>query len=160
MIDKESGSKKVGGNGNGRKAYGIEGFHLEDGLSEQIDSGLKITKIQALQLQVIALTSHNKCDGRRIYKLLLENRHLWRAVMMPPKQLFPLRDMEDGIWLADTLYLLPQEGKESELEDLVIEQFNADEISWIGSDQALDLLGYWNKDEVLNPKLILSVWWD
>ena len=92
--------------------------------------------------------------------MLLENRHLWRAVMMPPKQLFPLRDMEDGIWLADTLYLLPQEGKESELEDLVIEQFNADEISWIGSDQALDLLGYWNKDEVLNPKLILSVWWD
>ena len=160
MNDKKSNPKKIGGNGNGRKTYGTEVFHLESYLSEQIDSGMKITEIQELQLQIIALTSHNNCDGRKISKLLLENRHLWRAVMMPPKQLYSLRDMEDGIWLADTLYLLQREGKESELEDLVKEQFKADEITWIGSDQALDLLRYWNKDAVLNPKLILSVWWD
>lgn len=92
--------------------------------------------------------------------MLLEKRQLWRAVMMPPIELYPLRDMEEGLWVADTLYLLPQEGKEFELEELVREQFNADEITWLGGDQALDLLGYWDKDVVLNPKLILSIWWD
>jgi hypothetical protein len=68
--------------------------------------------------------------------------------------------MEEGFWSADTLYLLPREGKEFELEELVRGQFNADEITWIGSDQSLDLLGYWKKDEILNPRMILSVWWD
>jgi hypothetical protein len=160
MVDKRLNPKKFGGNGNGRNPYGLEEFQLEGDLSEQVESGLKISKIQELQLKIIALTSHNNCDGRKIYKLLLKNRHLWRAVMMPPIELYPLRDMEDGIWLADTLYLLPQAGKEFELEGLVREQFNADEITWIGSDQALDLLGYWNNDEALNPRLILSVWWD
>jgi hypothetical protein len=124
------------------------------------DPELKITTIQDLQLQIIALTNYNNCDGRKINRLLRENRHLWRAAMMPNKQLYPLRDMEEGFWSADTLYLFPRAGKEFELEELVKEQFNADEITWIGSDQSLDLLGYWKKDEVQNPKMILSVWWD
>ena len=160
MTDQKSHPKKIGGNGKKPYDYDREGIHLGDVLSEQINSGLKITKIQALQLQIIALTSHNNFDGRKINKLLLENRHFWRAVMMPPIELFPLRDMENGLWVADTLYLLPQSGKEFELEELVREQFNADEITWIGGDQALDLLGYWDNDVVLNPRLILSVWWD
>ena len=160
MVDKQSNPKKVNGNGNGRKAHGLEDLHLEGGLGKQTNSGLGITEIQDLQLQIIALTSHNNFVGRKINKLLRENRHLWRAVMMPPIELYPLRDMEEGLWVADTLYLLPQEGKEFELEELVNEQFNADEITWIGGDQALDLLGYWDNDVVLNPRLILSVWWD
>jgi hypothetical protein len=160
MTDQKSNPKKFNENGNGRKNHDLEGMYSEGNLSEKIVSDLKITKIQDLQLQIIALTSHNNFDGKKINKLLLTYRHLWRAVMMPPIELFPLRDMEEGLWVADTLYLIPQEGKEFELEDMVREQFNADEITWIGSDQALDLLGYWNKDAVLNPKLILSVWWD
>jgi hypothetical protein len=124
------------------------------------DLELKITTIQDLQLQIIALTNYNNCDGRKIDRLLRENRHLWLAAMMPNKHLYPLRDMEEGFWSADTLYILPREGKEFELEELVKEQFNADEITWIGSGQSLDLLGYWKKDEVLNPRMILSVWWD
>lgn len=118
MVDK-SNPKKINGNGNGRKTYGLEGLHLEGSLGKQTDSGLRITEIQDLQLQIIALTSHNNFVGRKINKLLRENRHLWRAVMMPPIELFPLRDMEDGLWVADTLYLLPQSGKEFELEELV-----------------------------------------
>ena len=134
--------------------------HMADRKEDVVDPGLKITTIQDLQLQIISLTTHNNFNGRKINRLLRKNRHLWRAVMMPNKQLYPLRDMEDGLWSADTLYLLPREGRESELEDLAKEQFNADEISWIGGDQSLDLLGYWKKDAVPNPKLILSVWWD
>ena len=121
---------------------------------------LKISKIQDLQLKVIANTTHNNCDGRKIDRLLRVNRDLWRAAMMPNNQLYPLRDMEDGQWSADTLYILVREGRESELEELVREQFNADEINWIGNDRLLELLGYWKKDEAHNSKLVLSVWWD
>jgi len=39
-------------------------------------------------------------------------------------------------------------------------QLHADEITWIGSDRTMELLGYWKKDEVHNPKLILSARWD
>ena len=127
---------------------------------DDLNPELKITTIQDLQLQIIALTNYNNCDGRKINRLLRENHHLWRAAIMPNKQLYPLRDMEEGFWSADTLYLFPREGKEFELEELVKEQFNADEITWIGSDRSLDLLGYWKNDEVLNPRLILSIWWD
>ena len=79
---------------------------------------------------------------------------------MPSKQLYPLRDMEYDVWSADTLYVLVRVGKETELEQLMKKQLHADEINWIGSDKRMELLGYWKKDEVHNPKLILSAWWD
>lgn len=120
----------------------------------------KLSEIQDLQLRVIGYTNHNNCNGKKLEKLLRQNRHLWRAVMMPNNQLHPLRDMEYGEWSADTLYVLVREGKESELEQLARERFDADEINWIGNDQTLELLGYWKKDAVRNPKFILSVWWD
>lgn len=59
MTDKQSNYKKINGNGNGRKTYGLEGLHLEGGLGDKTDSGMRITEIQDLQLQIIALTSHN-----------------------------------------------------------------------------------------------------
>ncbi len=121
---------------------------------------LKISEIQDLQLKVIGHTNQNRLVGKKVEKLLRQNSHLWRAVFMPSNQLDPLNDMEDGDWPADTLYMLVREGRESELEQLVNEQFDADEINWIGSDRTLELLGYWKKDEVYNPKLILSAWWD
>jgi len=121
---------------------------------------LKISEIQDLQLKVIGQTNWNNLVGRKVEKILRQNSQLWRAVFMPSKQLYPLRDMEDGEWPSDTLFILVQQGKEIELEKLVRERFDADETNWIGSDQALDLLGYWKKDEVHNPKLIMSAWWD
>ena len=144
----------------GKNTPAVKSKRAKKIMAKQSDSELNISDIQDLQLRVIAHTTHNNCDGRKIEKLLRENHRLWRAVMMPNKQLYPLRDMQDGLWSADTLYMLPQEGKESELEELVKEQFNADEINWIGSDQTLELLGYWKKDKVQNSKLMLSVWWD
>ena len=128
--------------------------------SRKMTSDLKISVIQDLQLKVIGLTSHDNCDGKKIEKLLRQNRHLWQSAFMPNHHLYPLRDMEYGVWSADTLYVLVQAGKESELEQLVKRQLHADEITWIGNDQMLELLGYWQKDVVSNPKLILSAWWD
>jgi hypothetical protein len=123
-------------------------------------SKYKISKIQDLQLKVIGSTTHNNCDGKKIEKLLRQNHHLWHSVFMPSSQLYPLRDMEYDVWSADTLFVLVREGQETELEKLVKRQLHADEINWIGSDKRMELLGHWKKDEVYNPKLILSVWWD
>jgi len=121
---------------------------------------LKISEIQDLQLKVIGLTNQNALIGKKVEKLLRQNSHLWRTVFMPSKELYPLRDMEDGEWSADTLYVFVREGKESELEQLVKEKFDADAINWIDSNQTLELLGYWKKDSIYNPKMILSVWWN
>jgi len=158
VIKKKTAIKKK--DERGKNAAVSKAKRAKKVVPQRTDPELNISKIQDLQLKVIAHITHNNCDGRKIEKLLRENHRLWRAVMMPNKQLYPLRDMEDGLWSADTLYMLPREGKESELEELVKEQFNADEINWIGSDQSLELLGYWKKDNVQNSKLLLSVWWD
>ena len=128
--------------------------------TQKTNSKLKISKIQDLQLKVIGLTSHDNCDGKKIEKILRQNHNLWHSVVMPNNQLYPLRDMEYGVWSADTLYVLVREGKESELEQLVKRRLRADVVTWIGSDSTMELLGYWKKDEVYNPKLILSAWWD
>ena len=121
---------------------------------------LKISKIQDLQLQIIGLTSHDSCSGKKIERILRQNHHLWHSVFMPSNQLYPLRDMEYGVWSADTLYVFVREDKEDELEQMMKKQLRADVINWIGSDKTMDLLGYWKKDEAHNPKLILSAWWD
>ncbi len=117
------------------------------------------TRVQELQLELIELVDRNNCRGKKVAKLLRDNRHLWRAAIMPNKSLFPLRDMEDGDWSADTLYILPEEGQEAVLENLA-KRFKADEVTWISGEQSLEMLGYWKKDIEKNEKLILSVWWD
>jgi len=119
----------------------------------------KISKAQEFQLELISHTNFNLCDGKRIAELLKENRHLWRAAMMP-LDLISLRDMEDGIWHADTLYIYAVEGLEFELEKLAREQFNADEISWIGGSSAADIMGAIGEGFEERSEVILSVWWD
>lgn len=117
----------------------------------------KISEAQLIQLDVIAKTNFNLFDGKKIAELLKENRKLWRAVVLPLDPL-SLRDMEGGWWHADTLYIYPADGYQFQLEELVREQFNADEIEWIGGSTAVDMLG---TTEVENKsQVILSAWWD
>jgi hypothetical protein len=119
----------------------------------------RISKAQEFQLELIARTNFNLCNGKRVAELLKENRHLWRAAMMP-LDLLSLRDMEDGSWHADTLYIYAAQGYQFQLEELVNEQFHADEVQWIGGRTAEDMLG--TNEEGLDRKshVILSVWWD
>jgi hypothetical protein len=118
----------------------------------------KISMAQEFQLDLIARTNFNFCDGRRVAELLRENRHLWQAVIMP-LNLISLRDMEQDRWHADTLYIYAEEGYQFQLEELVNEQFHADEVQWIGGSTAEDIMGttvgFDRKSQV-----ILSVWWD
>jgi hypothetical protein len=138
-----------------KKRSDIKPTFIISPLSQHISK--KISEAQNIQLDIIAHTNFNFFEGKKISELLKENHRMWRAVLMP-LDLISLRDMEDGTWHADTVYIYPEDGYQAQLEELVREQFNADEIEWIGGSSAMDMLGMTeveNKSEV-----ILSVWWD
>lgn len=116
-----------------------------------------ISDAQMIQLDIIAKTNFNFFNGRKIAELLKENHRMWRSVLMP-LDLISLRDMENGRWHADTLYIYPEDGYQFQLEELVREQFNADEIQWIGGPDAVDILGTTEVEQ--KSQVILSVWWD
>ncbi len=119
----------------------------------------KISRAQKFQLEVIARTNFNFCEGRKVAELLQENRRMWRAALMP-LSMISLRDLEENSWHADTLYLYAEEGWQYSLEELVREQFNADEVHWIGGSSAVDYLGTSDPELKKKSSVILSVWWD
>jgi hypothetical protein len=117
----------------------------------------KISKAQHIQLDIIANTNFNFFNGRRIAEWLRENHKMWRAVLLP-LNFISLRDMADGHWHADTLYIYPEDGWGFKLEEIMKEQFQADETSWIGGEQAVEMLG---TSEVADKSyVILEAWWD
>jgi hypothetical protein len=117
----------------------------------------KISEAQQIQLDIIAKTNFNFFNGRRIAEWLRENHKMWRAVLLP-LNLISLRDMDDGHWHADTLYIYPEDGWGFKLEEIMREQFQADETSWIGGETAGEMLG---TSEVDNKSyVILEAWWD
>ncbi len=117
----------------------------------------KISEAQQIQLDIIAKTNFNFFNGRKIAGLLKENHRMWRSVLMP-LDFISLRDMDDGWWHADTLYVYPEDGYQFQLEELVREQFDADEVHWIGGSTAVDMLG---TTEVKDKSyVILEAWWD
>ena len=119
----------------------------------------KISKAQKFQLEVIARTNFNFCEGRKVAELLKENCRMWRAALMP-LSLISLRNLEENSWHADTLYLYAEEGWQYSLEELAREQFNADEVHWIGGSSAGRDLGISNPEMAKKSNVILSVWWD
>ena len=117
----------------------------------------KISQSQQIQLDIIAKTNFNFFDGRKIAEWLKENHKMWRAVLLP-LNLISLRDMDDGHWHADTLYIYPEEGWQFKLEEIMKEQFHADETQWIGGESAGDMLGTSEVDD--KSYVILEAWWD
>jgi hypothetical protein len=117
----------------------------------------KISEAQQIQLDIIAKTNFNLFDGKRIAEWLKENHKMWRAVLLP-LDFISLRDMNDGHWHADTLYVYPEDGWQFELEEVLTEQFHADEVSWIGGSSAADMLGTTEVKE--KSYVILEAWWD
>ena len=117
----------------------------------------KISDAQQIQLDIIAKTNFNFFNGRKIAEWLKENHRMWRAVLLP-LNLISLRDMENGHWHADRLYIYPEAGWEFKLEEIVRGQFQADEVRWISGSKAMDVLG---TTEVADKSyVILDAWWD
>ena len=117
----------------------------------------KISEAQEIQLDIIARTNFNFFNGKQIAEWLRENHKMWRAVLLP-LNFISLRDMADGHWHADTLYIYPEDGWGFELEEIMREQFQADEISWIGGETAGEMLGISDVDD--QSYVILEAWWD
>ena len=117
----------------------------------------KISEAQQIQLDIIAKTNFNFFDGKRIAQWLSENHKMWRAVLLP-LDFISLRDMNDGHWHADTLYIYPEDGWQFELEEAMKEQFGADETRWIGGETAVDMLGTTEVED--KSYVILEAWWD
>ena len=117
----------------------------------------KISEAQNFQLEVIARTNFNSFNGKRIAEWLRENHQMWRAVLLP-LDFISLRDMGDGHWHADTLYIYPEDGYGFKLEEIMKEQFHADETQWIGGESAMDMLGTSEIEDT--GYVILSAWWD
>jgi hypothetical protein len=117
----------------------------------------KISEAQQIQLDIIAKTNFNFFNGRKIADWLKANHKMWRAVLLP-LDFISLRDMADGHWHADTLYIYPEDGWGFELEEVMKEQFGADETSWIGGESAGDMLGASEVDD--KSYVILEAWWD
>ena len=140
---------------NGKKKRDIKPEFIINPLTQP--SAKKISEAQQIQLDIITKTNFNFFNGKKIAQILKENHKMWRAVLLP-LNLISLRDMEDGHWHADTLYIYPENGFQFQLEELVREQLNADEVHWIGGDDAMDLLG---TSEVQDEShVILEAWWD
>lgn len=117
----------------------------------------KISEAQQIQLDIIAKTNFNFFRGREIAEWLRRNHKMWQAVLMP-LDFISLRDMDDGHWHADTLYIYPEDGWGFELEEVMKEQFGADETSWIGGETAGEMLGTSEVDD--KSYVILEAWWD
>ena len=116
-----------------------------------------ISESQQIQLDIIAKTNFNFFNGKRIAEWLKENHKMWRAVLLP-LNFISLRDMADGYWHADTLYIYPEDGWGFKLEEIMKEQFQADETSWIGGETAEDMLGTSEMSD--KSYVILEAWWD
>jgi hypothetical protein len=116
-----------------------------------------ISEVQQIQLDIIAKTNFNYFNGKEIAAWLKENHKMWRSVLLP-LNFISLRDMADGHWHADTLYIYPEDGWGFKLEEIMKEQFHADETRWIGGESAVDMLGDSDVDD--QSHVILEAWWD
>lgn len=129
--------------------------------------------IQELQFELIKKSSFNDFNGDLVVKSLQENKDLWQGVIMDRAgyclhsdifgnarentggekiSLIKLRDIKDGYWNVDTLYILAKEGKEKELEQLA-KTWSADEVDYYSKEESTEKLGG-------GRGLVLRVWWD
>jgi len=117
---------------------------------------------QEIQFELLRLSSFNGLSGDLVADSLEKHRGLWRGWILDragyyavharengancdPVDDIKLRDIEHGYWNVDTLYILPAEGKEDVLKQLVSRLWGADEIDW---------------QNYPNAGKVLRVWWD
>lgn len=120
--------------------------------------------IQDLNLELIKRATFNGFNGEKVVKSLNKHRDLWKSALMDGECIvFPklerrqtvhdiywikLRDLDSDIWNVDTLFIIPQDGKEQELLKIA-KRWYADEVDYIKVDEG----GLVNTN-------ILRLWWD
>ena len=127
--------------------------------------------VQEIQLELIRRTSYNDFDGQKVYKSLMRHHDLWQAVLLDrpgianyaePSHLLmcgliKLRDLDDNLWNADTLFILTRTREQARAMRKII-----DEEGWGGeallheNQQELDrALGTGRQEYGL-----VTIWWD
>jgi hypothetical protein len=148
--------------GRGIPAEGQGRSGAAGGAGSGDDTGLSVA--QRLQLDLMRLATFNHFNGDRVVDDLLANRDLWlAALMMRPAgpsfdfipNLIPLRDLSDGGWNVDTLYILARPGQKAALERLA-RAWQADELAWLEGEEAAQALGVSAQSDLQ----VLQLWWD
>ena len=128
---------------------------------------LKDATVQEIQLELIRRSSFNYFDGERVTATLLRHRNLWQAVMLdrssPVRQILPtpglikLRDLDQDIWNADTLYVLAADSDSAaKLVDIAKQDRWGGETYVHDDRQKVDMaLGGAEPGQV-----VVTVWWD
>ncbi|RPI74687.1 MAG: hypothetical protein EHM45_17805 [Desulfobacteraceae bacterium] len=136
-----------------------------------------ITDAQDLFLRIIGASGEwNAFQGPVVEAALRANTDLWRSALFTREaspifgdelrsrvDLLTLRDLPQNHVSLDTLFLLAEPGRQSELEVLA-SQWGADEVDWVNQKEAfkaMGVAGVRNKDYIATPEqVILRVWWD
>ncbi len=133
---------------------------------------LREATVQEIQLELIRRTKYNAFDGERIYASLMKHRELWQAVLLDrpglanyqkPRHLLmsgliKLRDLDDNLWNADTLFILTAKREQAvQLARIIEEEDWGGEKPIVHDDQEeIDYaLGTGRQEYGL-----LSIWWD
>ena len=103
---------------------------------------------QDIQLELIRRSKFNEFNGERVYKDLMENRGLWRAVVFTracDEIELVLRDLPENEWLADMILILVDGDKVARMLRIV-KKWDADVVKVIDC-------------KYVNGKIIMA-WWD
>src|SRR5262249_7031604 len=126
---------------------------------------MAITEAQRLFLRMLEMTSFNNLDGHRVAEDLGSHTNLWRSFVFTREGALArlvLRDLPDDALAYDTLLVLAAPSGQDELQRLA-EQWEADEVTWTGIDEARRMLGGRRAVQGYDAdpeRVILRVWWD
>jgi len=115
-----------------------------------------ISKIQAIQFELMRRSSFNSFDGVRVAGDLVRHRQLWCGAFIDrlgDDALIKLRDIGENSWNVDTLYVLSSNANNPALGALA-RHWRADAVQWVAGPAAGRLMG------TSGSYRILEVWWD
>ncbi len=130
---------------------------------------LRDASAQELQLELIRREKVDAFDGPKIVESLLQHRRLWQSVILdrlyvweqtprhlPLMMMIKLRDLEQDVWNADTLYVLCR-GRENldALRKVAGHEWGGEVRVHDDPEELSRALGTSDEDH-----FILSVWWD
>ena len=115
----------------------------------------RIDLLHILQLNLMEKIATGALERDRVLDEVLRRPESRTLALTMTDDLIPLRDLPEGYWNVDRLYLLARPGHEAALEALA-RTWLTDEIVWLdGRVAQVALGGHWCPE----PQ-VLVVWWD
>jgi hypothetical protein len=131
-----------------------------------------LARPQKLEFMLMLEANFNAFNPYQVVADLLDHRDLWTGAVMERGYVFPepsrpgwailrgdlihLRDVGDGHWNVDTLYIHTAANSDAQWQQIVA-NWKADEVNFYEGELAGSLLGVFATND---PRKILRVWWD